>query len=556
MKLRLFLAVIVLAAFSSGVPAAPGDLDWTFNYSGNLITQIGEGLNYVPNSLLAIQTNGKIVAVSNSGTFTFPSITVIRLNTTGTYDPSFGTDGKSVISFPTWKRSNAMAIQADGKILVTGWSSDSPGDSSNNPSCVITRLNTDGTLDTPFNGTGLLKTAPGNFHCKAEAIAVQPDGKIVVAGFADQISPANSTVAWATLRLNADGTPDTGYGPDGFSLSTPANGGFYRGVKSVLIGADGKIFVCGYVNNPPQYDFAAARFNAAGGIDTSFGTGGVASIVTPPNEFPQQAALQSDGKIVFVGNRFSDFTLARMNTDGSVDTSFGTSGFTITPEDSMGTTKPSALLIQPDGKILVGGTIMVGGLSDFAVARYNADGSLDQLRPAGKKAAIFGKKGSALQSLQPMQPMQPLQPMQELWGSGGIAIGGFANWDDELYSMAMDAAGRVVVSGYSRLDGWSGHNLALTRFLSESAPTASIYGTIKTATGMPIRNVSVVLSEGPLSEPRYALTNQFGLYSFTDLPITEKYSVSISSKRFNFLVEQQTVTLLHDENSMDFNAEP
>jgi hypothetical protein len=96
----------------------------------------------------------------------------------------------------------------------------------------------------------------------------------------------------------------------------------------------------------------------------------------------------------------------------------------------------------------------------------------------------------------------------------------------------------------------------MARFLSESAPTANIYGTIRTAGGMPIRNVSVVLSEGGLSEPRYALTNQFGLYSFGGLQVTERYSISISSKRFNFIVDQKLVTLLHDEESIDFTAEP
>ncbi len=541
MRFRQFLFAAVVTALASMAFAAPGDLDTTFNGTGNLIINFSEdpfwGGNG-PNSLLAIQPNGKILAMSAGGPgYNDSPISIARLNASGTYDQSFGTGGKQILNIPTWGRGVEMILQPDGKILITGHTSPTQD---HQFSCSTVRLNSDGSLDTSFNGTGLAVTPLPSGSCFSEAIAVQPDGKIVTAGRLST-NTAGGASGWFTLRYNSDGTADTSYGTNG--LSTVIQAGRFNTVKKVMLQPDGKILACGTVQNPSNLDFAIARFNATGGLDTSYGVGGIASALSPPNEFASDAVMQPDGKIVFVGNRWDDFTVARVNTDGTLDTSFGSAGFRVTSES--GIKRPEAVALQPDGKILVGGVITINDLTDYVVARFNSDGSLDQLRPVGKPSKIAARKESVF---------------QPLWGSGGLAIGGNAIASDTLWNMTVDAAGRVVISGNSYFTSngqpFAISELSLARFLGESAPTANIYGTIKTAGGMPIRNVSVVLSEGGLSAPVYALTNQFGLYSFPGLQVTERYSVSISSKRFNFVVDQKLVTLLHDEESIDFTAEP
>ncbi|HEV7644605.1 MAG TPA: carboxypeptidase-like regulatory domain-containing protein [Pyrinomonadaceae bacterium] len=140
-----------------------------------------------------------------------------------------------------------------------------------------------------------------------------------------------------------------------------------------------------------------------------------------------------------------------------------------------------------------------------------------------------------------------------------MVTAGTADGNENITSMGVDAVGRVVTAGYSHVflgGNTASSNLPMARFLSDASPIANIYGTIRNADGIPIKNVTVVLSEGGLAQPMYALTNQFGLYFFPGLQVTENYSVSISSKRFNFTVDQKLVTLLHDEESVDFTAEP
>ena len=143
-----------------------------------------------------------------------------------------------------------------------------------------------------------------------------------------------------------------------------------------------------------------------------------------------------------------------------------------------------------------------------------------------------------------------------MWGNNGLSpVIGFDGYNTHLCSMAFDGAGRVVVAGgVGPVSGSGPQFMALARFQNDAPLYANLYGTIMTANGMRIKNATVVLSEGELSQPVYALSNQFGNYAFTNLPVTENYSVSISSKRFSFSVDQKRVILNHDEQSVDFTA--
>jgi uncharacterized delta-60 repeat protein len=349
---------------------------------------------------------------------------------------------------------------------------------------------------------------------------------------------------------------DTGYGTDGVSR-TAFNFILYAEVAKIFIQPDGKYLLCGNYGLAKHY--SAARFNASGGLDSSFGTGGMAVIaLTGVQEKAMDIEMQPDGKIIFagdVGTSNTDFSMGRMNADGSLDTTFGSGGWvTVFNDPNFSTFHVVALSLLDDGKILTGGYILTtpNNRADFAVLRFNANGTLDSARLAAAGRSLKTKTGGL-----PLLQTESVFP--GLWGSGGLATAGTFNGNENITSMAVDSVGRVVAAGHSavpQIGNTTTSEVAMARFLSDAAPLASIYGTIRTDSGMPIRNVSVVLSDGGLSAPRYALTNQFGLYAFTDLPVTESYSVSISSKRFNFTVDQKIISLLHDEESVDFTALP
>ncbi len=230
----------------------------------------------------------------------------------------------------------------------------------------LARFNPDGTPDTSF-GDGGLVLGPVNAPASgvASAIALQPDGDAVVAGAA----AGNGGTRWCVARFKPDGTPDASFGIDGVvytSFDDPVNypQGIGTGATGVSILPDGKILVFG----SGGAGTALARYNPDGSLDTTFGTAGKVSLAVPGYLF----VVQADGKIVLVGGS-GEIDITRLNADGSLDTQFGDGGFVTTPfPDGMGGW-PGTIALQSDGKILVGGA----DGDNYFVARFNADGTLD-----------------------------------------------------------------------------------------------------------------------------------------------------------------------------------
>ena len=285
--------------------------------------------------------------------------------TPGSLDTTFGTDGKVTTNFSADDSGNAVALQPDGKIVVAGYT---------NTNFAVARYNADGTLDTTFDSDGKVTTAIGSGTDKGYALGLQPDGKIVVAGE----SHNGTDKDFALARYNANGTLDNTFG-------TVDSGQTRLGYATTTIGSaddvayglalqpDGKIVLAGQSNNGSNLDFALARYNANGTLDTSFGTGGkVTTAFGNGIDSISAVALQPDGKIVVAGYTNTDFALARYNANGSLDTSFSNDGKVTT---DLGTAFDAvyAVALQPDGKIVAAGEI----LTAFGLARYNADGSLD-----------------------------------------------------------------------------------------------------------------------------------------------------------------------------------
>jgi len=315
---------------------ADGSLDAGFD--------VGTGTNTNGTILTtAIQPDGKIILGGEFITFNeTPRNYITRLNVDGSLDAGFNVETGASNEVRT------IAIQPDGKIIIGGWFTSFNGTAINR----IARLNADGSLDTSFN-VGMGANAP------VRTIAIQPDGKIIIGG---SFSTYNGTLRYRIARLNPDGSLDAS-----FNMGTQVSS---NEVLTTAIQPDGKIIIGGsftsYNGTPVN---RIARLNENGSLDTGFNVG------TGTNNSVFTCAIQSDGKII-IGGFFTTYNgtsinrLARLNADGSLDTSF-----------NLGTGANSTVLttaIQPDSKIIIGGNFTnYNGTSKNYLARLNPDGSLD-----------------------------------------------------------------------------------------------------------------------------------------------------------------------------------
>ena len=342
-----------------------GTLDSTFNGTGKVATDLG-GEDII--SSIVVQNDGRIVATGSSGNGDH-DFAVVRYNADGTLDTSFNSTGK--VTTPIGVGDDvgvSSVVQNDGKIVVAGYSFNG-----SNYDFGLVRYNLNGTLDTNFNGTGKVITDFGG-NDFPNSMVLQADGKLVVAGYT---SIGNND--FAVARYNTNGTLDTSF--NGTGRITVAFGSGSDLGQSVALQADGKIVVAGVSNTNGSYDFALIRFSADGSLDTSFnGTGKVTTSIGSATDSGRSVAVLSDGKIVVAGYAFNgtknNFALARYNTNGTLDTSFCGSGKVITAVGS-GDDTIYGMAIQNDGRIVVTGQSFNGSNYDFAIARYLVETSHD-----------------------------------------------------------------------------------------------------------------------------------------------------------------------------------
>lgn len=289
----------------------------------------------------------------------------------GSLDLSFDTDGKVTTSFgPGISIGSSLAIQPDGKIVVAGAS----GDGTISKFAVL-RYNANGSLDNTFDTDGKVTTAVGSGDEGAAAVAIQADGKIVTAGAA----LIGTIHDFALVRYNANGSLDLSFDTDGIVITSIGPDGDY--IEDVAIQTDGKIVVGGYTFNGSNTEFVLARYNTNGSLDATFDTDGIVTTsIGGTHDQARSLAIQTDGKILLVGSSeigtIGNFALVRYNTNGSLDNTFDTDGKVTT---AIGTSDAFAgcVAIQNDGKIVVSGAHIIGAGRDFALVRYNTNGSLD-----------------------------------------------------------------------------------------------------------------------------------------------------------------------------------
>jgi uncharacterized delta-60 repeat protein len=331
---------------------------------------------------VALQPDGKIVAAGTAtrGATIISDFALARYNPDGSLDATFGSAGKVTTDFGgDSDRAQSVALQPDGKIVAAGTTS-TPGVSG--ADFALARYNPDGSLDATFGSAGKVTT---DFGGGAEAVALQPDGKIVAAGSA---SPGATIFSdFALARYNPDGSLDATFGSGGKVTTHFASG--TDQAFGVALQPNGKIVAAGTAHTGTSYNFALARYNPDGSLDATFGSGGkVTTEFTANFDQANTVALQPNGKIVAAGRTGAgtshDFALARYNPDGSLDATFG-SGGKVTTDFTGGSDQAFGVALQPNGKIVAAGTAHTGTILEFALVRYKKHGGLDPSFGSGGK---------------------------------------------------------------------------------------------------------------------------------------------------------------------------
>ena len=264
--------------------------------------------------------------------------------------------------------SHAVAIQPDGKVVLAGYVNTCVG-----PTCssdfLVVRFNTDGTLDTSFGTNGAVVTDYSGQDESAFAIAVQTDGKILVAGGLFDLTPSSNILGFKIVRYLSNGTLDPSFGTAGKVYESFDDLGGTP--QSMIIQPDDRIVVAGTDDNSMLF---VARFNSNGGLDTGFGTNG--KIATNSyNIYVTRLARQSDGKIIIAASGLPSGTLKliRFNANGTPDSGFGSGGVSTSTFPNSFT---PTIGIQSNGKIIVSGSGYNYALIPPLV-RFNSDGSPD-----------------------------------------------------------------------------------------------------------------------------------------------------------------------------------
>jgi uncharacterized delta-60 repeat protein len=456
-----------------------GSLDTTFGSGGKVTTSFGA---FAFGRAVTIQTDGKIVAAGEDFSLDF---LLARYNTDGSLDTSFGTGGEVVTHFG---RNPAVALQSDGKIVAAGLAF-LPATGFD---FGVARYTTNGALDTTFGTGGEVTTnigqAPTNDF--GGGVAIQADGKLVVAGRAEvYFSDAEN---FALARYNSNGSLDTTFGTGGEVITSFP--GRASQATSEAIQADGKIVLAGIARGGSDFhdsDFALARYNTNGSLDTSFGSGGeVVTDLGPFDEAASSIAIQPDGKIVVAGGSFGSFALVRYNTDGSLDTSFGTGGEAFARVNG----EAAGVALQADGEIVAAGSSFVSGVGfEFTLVRFNTSGSIDTTFGAGGEVLTsFGgslgseARGVAIQddgkivaagaSRQPkiggefaLARYNSDGSPDKSFGKNGQVLTAFGGGDDLCFSLALQGDGKIIAAGESYQPSSNQFDFALARYIPDGS---------------------------------------------------------------------------------------
>jgi uncharacterized delta-60 repeat protein len=388
----LSLSLFLILCFATTTQANPGDLDTGFGVGGKVITSVG---TFDSGSQMAIQSDGKIIVAGvtpRPGGEGYYNILLLRYNTNGSLDTSFDGDGIVTTQVGSGQLSVAdVAIQGSDKIVIVGTAD---GTAQTITEFLAVRYNPNGSLDTTFDNDGIVQTNIGPSVDTARAVAIQTDGKIVVAGGTYQAGSY-----WCIVRYNPNGSLDTNFDNDGIVFLGMNAPDLSNSLNDVALQSDGKIVAAGSGQTGFGFngsDFALIRFNPNGSIDPTFGGPFQARTFTDfynRTEGISRIAIRGDNKIIAVGQTdtgtFSERTnvaLAQYNANGVIEFKYDTS-FSSLADDSAASVK-----IQPDGKVVVlAHTRPQSGVADFGLIRFLPNQSgLDSSFRGGKFITDIG----------------------------------------------------------------------------------------------------------------------------------------------------------------------
>jgi uncharacterized delta-60 repeat protein len=417
----------------------------------------------------------------------------------GSLDPSFGQDGHTTVQLGTWAGAAAVAVQPDGRIVTAG---EANIDGTN--VIVSTRMTDEGRLDSSYGSGGIVTVdINGNAGVDSGAgLALQPDGKIVIAGTG---ASGATSLTFAAVRLLPDGSRDPSFGADGI-VTMPIGGAAIA--NAVVVQPDGKIALGGTALTD-HTTFAALRLNPNGTPDTSFGTDG--AVTLGPAAGAWGMALQGDGKLVLGGQTLESgadrYIAARLLPDGAPDEGFGHAGIVTVPIGS--TADGLAIALQPDDKILLTGS----AYTDTAVAatvRLNPDGSLDPTFASGGIATVpdwYAINGITLDaSGRIVLPavgasalrVNPDGGIDRSFGNDGNALVRIGA-NDAANGAAIEPDGDIVLAGAATIDGRV--VLSVIR-LTAGAAVASPLPAIPPAIGGAISTLKQIVAPPPSNTAR------------------------------------------------------
>jgi len=400
--------------------ARPGDLDTTFAGTGRVLSG---GSGHEGARALLVQPDGRIISGGYTVAGDDAGFAVARHEANGTADATFAGGGLATTDFGSGDdQLYALALQTDGRLIAAG-----QADNGSDSDFGLARYESDGNLDASFGISGRVLTDFGSGDDIARAVAIQPDGRIVVAGVAR--SSAGSQIALA--RYDADGSLDGSFGQSGLVTTTL---GSYAGANALLLLGNGTLVVAGYSWNGTDYDLVLARYEADGSLDTTFGDGGrtitdlggrserLLALVARPGGGFLVAGHSAD---IPLGGNY-DFLLAAYTDTGTLDAGFGSGG--VAQADYSGDDALEAVAFQPDGKVVAAGYILNESY-DFAATRYDLTGSLD---------TTFGNNGLATVDMAGGTDLGRALAVQ---GDGRLLLAGSA-WDGEQSEIGLARLGQ------------------------------------------------------------------------------------------------------------------
>lgn len=386
--------LLAAACLAVAIASAQPNLDLTFGVAGKVVTDFGASEFAIASAVLP---DGKILVLGSSYNGSPADVLLVRYLPDGAIDPSFGNAGKVIADFGGNDFPNGLAVLPDGRFVISGHTA-----GVGEPELLVARFQANGQPDTTFNGTGYATLALPDAGVYGRKVALVPGGGIAVVANVFGAIPENIAV----VQFTATGQLDTSFDSDGIALHA-VNGTAF----GILRQSTGNFVIFGRTG---PGDYLAFRVTASGAPDPSFGYAGIVTADFGAEEAALDGVLQPDDKIVLAGTGGGNSGVVRLNANGAFDATFGNNGIQVVPLSALRPDGATAIALQSDGKILIGGSAQEPGVTDnFGTARLLPNGSFD---PS--------------------------------FGAAGIAITEFGGISHQVTSLGIQPGNRIVAAGY------------------------------------------------------------------------------------------------------------